>query len=144
MLLLFGAISGSLIAAASSGVIHDLAFKTSAMTSGIVLGAAAILLAFRTRVFAIRSRDRTLEVITRLLPGIIRKESHPLGSTRAVLETVVNRWGRRVQHFRIEIDGGPSWILGSGYPGDTAEKPARQLAQDLGTTLTLISRNRPP
>src|SRR5438094_730940 len=114
-LLLFGAFSGSLIAASASGVIHDRAFKSAAVTCGIALGVAAILLAFKARVFVIRLRDRRFEVVTRFLPGITRKEDYALASTRAVLKTVKDRLGRRYQHVLLEVHNGPTWMLGPEY-----------------------------
>ena len=143
-LLLFAAFSGSLVAASSFGMIRDLAFKGVAMIAGLVLGGAAILLAFRARVFVIRSRDRTLQVVTRLFPGITRKQAHPLDSVRAVLETVTDQVGEKTQQFWIEVDERPCWILGSDFPAPSGEKEARQVAQDLGTPLRLVHRSLKP
>jgi len=140
-LLLFGAFCFSLIAAASFGVIHDLAFKAILVIVGLVLGGVAILLAFRARIFVIQASAGTLQVITRVLPGMTRRETHPLSSARAVLETVRNRFGRITQNFWIEIKDGHGWVIGGTYSAHSGERPARQLAQDLRASLCEVNRN---
>ena len=138
-LLLFGVISGSLIAASASGAVHDRLFKAATMSGGITLGVAAILLAFKARVFVIRLLDRRLEIVTRIFPGFNRKESYALAATRAVLKTRTLRTQRRMQQVWLEVRNGPSWTLGPDYLESSGEKPAEQLAKDLGSTLVRLN-----